>query len=367
MKKVLVIGDSSVNVFLQIPSSTDNVSIENNNRLMQFRLGSKTQLEKEVITVGGNALNVAVGLGRQGIDVDFYSIIGKDADGDRIMNFFSFSTVIPAPFSNGVNSSGIQDLDSGFRQNDNKINLKIERQEGLKTNVGYAINYNSERFLLIDTSTKNYEIPPSPSPVFGEGFGEAQWVFLSSIGSDYVNTFRTLIEHKNSSNCRLAYNPSSNELKNPVETYVKMIEISDILFVNKKEAIKIIEELLHCSIVSLLKTNSSIRVNPLEISENPSPEMQLLLQELYKLNSKIVIITDGIRGSFAFDGGKAYFEASSGEIPIEKTGAGDAYESGFLAQYLKTGDIQAAMRNGTENAASVIKFVGAVEGLQYKI
>lgn len=321
--KVFCVGDSSINVFLQIPKIADSVSLESEKRLMQFRLGSKTQLENEVVTVGGNALNVAVGLARQGIDVDFFSIIGGDSDGQRIIDFFD---------------SEIQNLKLKIQKEN--LKFKIEKLKGVKTNVGYVINFQSERFLLIDTSEKNYKLL-----IANDELTNNDWVFLSSVGPNYEEFFKELLALKKKVGFKLAYNPSSNELRNDVTTYIEMVKASDILFVNKKEMNKII-------------TNGKSPI----INEN----MNDLIRKLWEITMRLVVVTDGIRGSYVFDGNKNYFEPSCGEVAVEKTGAGDAYESGFLAEFLKTGNIQVAMRNGTENAASVIKYVGAVEGLQYK-
>lgn len=339
MPRVLCIGDSSINVFLQIPQSAENVTVDEVNRFMNFRLGSKTQLEKEVVTFGGNALNVTVGLARQGIEVDFCSLVGNDIDGERVVQFL---------FNEGAE----------LQQKTGKNLLRFDnvKQQNVKTNIGYVINFKSERFLLIDTSEKQYNLNfLNPLDLSSE------WIFLSSVGPSYESFFQELLVLKREKGFKLVYNPSSNELKKPVETYIEMIKASDILFVNKKEAGKI-------SAFPINSPNTSSTSSSSAVSSPVSDgEMQVLLQKLYDLNKGVVVITDGVRGSFAYDGKTAYFEVSSGTPAVEKTGAGDAYESGFLAEYLKTGDIQAAMKNGTANAGSVIKFIGATEGLQYKM
>ena len=163
MPRVLCIGDSSINVFLQIPAGAENVTVDDGERLMNFRLGSKTQLEKETVTFGGNALNVAVGLARQGIDVDFYSIIGQDSDGERINEFLYHES---------------QEILS--RGGENNFNFDKLLAQNVKTNIGYVINFNSERFLLIDTSIKNYNLHFT-----NYALQSSDWLFLSSIGPNY--------------------------------------------------------------------------------------------------------------------------------------------------------------------------------------
>lgn len=323
MPKVFCIGDSSVNVFLQIPKAAENTSVENEKRLMQFKLGSKTQLESEVVTVGGNAFNVAVGLNRQGIETELLSILGNDMDGDRILQFLD---------------EEVKRLK--LKGKSLSLKLKIEKKEDVKTNVGYVVSFQSERFLLIDTSPKSYRLSTTDYRL-----QTTDWLFLSSVGPNYEEFFKQVLELKSKIGFKLAYNPSSNELKNEVGTFIEMVKASDVLFANKKEGNKIIVPLFHCSIAE--KTEE-------------------LTRKLWEATHKLVVVTDGKRGSWVYDGEKIYYEAASDEEAVEKTGAGDAYESGFLAEFLKTGDIQAAMKNGTLNAGSVIKYVGAVEGLLYK-
>jgi ribokinase len=346
--KVFCIGDSSVNVFLQIPCETDSVSLEAKKRLMQFRLGSKTQLTGEVVTVGGNALNVAVGLARQGIQVDFMSQIGQDHDGERVMKFFTD-----------------EEQKGKLRIKNYELRIdKVEKKKEVKTNVGYVMEFQHERFILIDTSEKNYELR-----ITNYELNRDDWVFLSSVGLKYEKFFQEVLDLKKRIGFKLAYNPSSNELKNDVSTFVDVAKNSDVLFVNKKEMEKIISN-SKIQISNVIPAKAGILNN--NISDqvgnyNAKDDLNKEIQELWNFNRKIVVVTDGIRGSYVFDGARMHFESSSQEPAVEKTGAGDAFESGFLAAYLKTGDIQSAMKNGTENAASVIKFVGAVEGLQFKI
>ena len=51
---------------------------------------------------------------------------------------------------------------------------------------------------------------------------------------------------------------------------------------------------------------------------------------------------------------------------IERTGAGDAYSTGFLAGLLFGKDVTEAMRWGSANATSVIGKIGAQPGLLTK-
>jgi sugar/nucleoside kinase (ribokinase family) len=75
------------------------------------------------------------------------------------------------------------------------------------------------------------------------------------------------------------------------------------------------------------------------------------------------VITDGSKGSYVYDGQKFL---SCGIMPIEayeRTGAGDAFGTGFLAAIIKGKSLEEALLWGTANSASVISFVGPQKGL----
>jgi sugar/nucleoside kinase (ribokinase family) len=85
------------------------------------------------------------------------------------------------------------------------------------------------------------------------------------------------------------------------------------------------------------------------------------------LGAKNVVITDGDNGSFVQDENNRFYYLGSVKIEVvEKTGAGDAYTSGFLAAVLNGKPVEEAMRWGAQDSASVIQQIGAEAGLLTK-
>src|SRR3989344_4347742 len=76
-----------------------------------------------------------------------------------------------------------------------------------------------------------------------------------------------------------------------------------------------------------------------------------------------VDITDGGNGSYTYDGEKAYFLAIFPVKPVEKTGAGDSFATGFVAGLYHNQPAREAMRWGAANASSVILKIGPQDGL----
>ncbi len=78
------------------------------------------------------------------------------------------------------------------------------------------------------------------------------------------------------------------------------------------------------------------------------------------IKNKIVIITEGAKGSYSYEGGKVYHqEAIKPANIVDTTGAGDAYTAGFIAEYFKSKDIEKAMEKGARYASKILAKIGA--------
>jgi fructoselysine 6-kinase len=77
----------------------------------------------------------------------------------------------------------------------------------------------------------------------------------------------------------------------------------------------------------------------------------------------MVVVTDGKEGSFGYDGKKIYKQGIFPAEVVDMTGAGDGFAVGALAGLIHGKDLPEAMRWGAANGASVVKFIGAQEGL----
>ena len=75
---------------------------------------------------------------------------------------------------------------------------------------------------------------------------------------------------------------------------------------------------------------------------------------------KILVITDGENGSYAYFDGKVYYQrAEKVEKIIDTTGAGDAFTAGFIGEFIKTKDVERSMKAGSLYAAEILGRLGA--------
>jgi fructokinase len=150
--------------------------------------------------------------------------------------------------------------------------------------------------------------------------------------SDRIATLKSVDTPEN----LIALNLGAQDCEAGVTKMKPLLEYVDALFVNKHE-------------FSLLVNK---KADMLDLKENQLTNLDIDLDML--------IITDSKNGSFAYTKEKVYYEpAAKIKAIIDATGAGDAFTSAYLAQYKRTQNIQSSLQSGTENAARVLKKIGA--------
>ena len=81
------------------------------------------------------------------------------------------------------------------------------------------------------------------------------------------------------------------------------------------------------------------------------------------MGPKVVCVTYGMEGN-KVSYGKIIYSAKPHNIKaVERTGAGDAFASGFVSAFIKYGDVKKGIEYGTTNAESIIQSIGAKNGL----
>lgn len=302
---VLSLGPVRMDCFVQLPEDevTEVCSVDKKRCMIELGFGEKVSVKGMEFALGGNAGNNAVGLSR--LDLSS-AVVGAIGDG------WTDGQVAEILRKEGVDTK------------------YIEVKQGEK-GFGVVINYQGERTILSYWSQTKCSFPDDPEL-------SASWVYLTSMGDGYEEFYEKAVNFVKNSGARLAFNPGTRQIKAGFEHLKYAYEATEILFVNKEEAELILE-----------------RERGAEIKE--------LLTDLRKIGPKIAIITDGGQGTYTFDGEKYLHMPIVPAEVIERTGAGDAFGSGFLAAFIKGKNVDEALRWGTVNSASVLGYVGPQEGL----
>lgn len=305
---VVCVGNAKIDTFLTLHEASRSLRLIEETNELCIKFGEKITVDKAELLLGGNAANVSVGLSRLGLSATLVAEIGKDEFAQKIINTLN---------SENVDTS------------------HVLQTEGQQSSFSTIINFKNERTIFSEHVKRNHNF------VF-ENIA-TKWVYLTSLGNTWEDAYNKTVNFVNINKCCLAFNPGTLQIQAGLKNIENVLLATNILFVNKEEG----ETLLEYS--------------------HGQKSVEEIILNLQKLGPKIVVITDGENGSLAIGEEREILKEEIIETKVvEKTGAGDAYSSGFLAAFLYNKSLADAMDWGAKNSASVIGKVGAQAGLLYK-
>ncbi len=99
-----------------------------------------------------------------------------------------------------------------------------------------------------------------------------------------------------------------------------------------------------------------VSIGPYESAE------ELFSQIKNRIGESLLVLTQGAKGSWAWHQGRIMHQPAPKIEVIDSTGAGDAYQAGFMLEYLNSRDVSAAMALGTEWGMKACRKLGASLG-----
>lgn len=284
-------------------------------KLLAFEYGAKINIKETKTCFGGGASNAAVNFANLGFKVACLGKLGADERSLRILeNLKKFS----------VDCSGIV----------------IDKKE--QSGFSFVLSNKKDRIIFTYRGANDcFKIDIKDK----KNIQDSSWVYLASLPGDSFPSLKNIFSFKN----KIAWNPGLKQLSQDIKKISPFLKKTDILLLNKDEALELIKK------SSISKDLSDIFLN----------DCKNLIKLIKQLGPDKVILTDGILGSYFYDGDKIYHQkAIINKKNIDTTGIGDAFSSttvGFL--YKLSGDHVKAMSYGAKNASSVVTKIGAQNGL----
>jgi sugar/nucleoside kinase (ribokinase family) len=278
--------------------------------LIAFEYGSKIIPESTEFTYGGGGANSAVCFARLGLQVSAVVSVGAEGTGSLLVH--------------DLESVGV-DCDFVLRNR--------EYHTALSMIVGIP---GKDHTMFLYRGANNHLSVNDWRPF------KTKWFYLSSLTGNSADIIPELFAYASAHNICVAWNPGSEQLEGGYHDMKGFLEITDVLILNRDEAMKLV-----------LSKNNHLKVH----------DIKSLLQELGKETKGIVVVTDGGNGSYVFDHNKIYNQRAYKVDVIETTGSGDAYGATFVAVRFLGCSIEFSMKMAAYNAASVIQNVGAQKGL----
>ncbi|MEN9337818.1 MAG: hypothetical protein RIQ41_132 [Candidatus Parcubacteria bacterium] len=300
---IIAIGDTVMDVFIKL--SVGHIQETAQGPELCLPYATKTPYESATQVPGvGNSANAAVAASRLGLSSALITYVGKDEHGDQCLQHLT---------EEGVNP------------------VFIVQEEGTPTNYHYVLWHGNDRTILIkhsDFAEKLPDIAHTPS-----------WIYLSSLGATTEKYHAEITEYlKQHPEVKLAFQPGTFQLKIH-DQLLELYQHTQVFCVNKEEA--------------------------QEILQTDEHDMKTLLSKIHDLGPRIVIITDGPAGAYMRYENTYFTMPVYPDIapPLERTGAGDAFFSTFIAYLAKGYDPAYAITRAPINSMNVVQHIGAQEGL----
>ncbi|MEK7555427.1 MAG: carbohydrate kinase family protein [Patescibacteria group bacterium] len=290
-----------------------------------FALGGKIEIGKPILTTGGGAGNAAVTFSRQGLKTAALVKLGQDGVAEDILKEFRKEKIVPF----------------------------VVHEKNMATAYSVILLApGGERTILVyrgaSESLKIKEMHLSKM--------KTRWLYISP-GKISLETISGIFDYFSKQKTLIIFSPSKYLIEMGIKKLKPFLAKSKAVILNREEAAYL--------------TNSDYR------------DEKEIFKKLDKMVSGIAIMTDGPNGVLVSDGFNIYqagilsVKGGKEKVVADRTGAGDAFGSGFAAGLMhkkekcekglcQIDNIEYAIRLGSANAASVVEYIGAKEGILTK-
>lgn len=304
--KILAIGKTVQDVFLT--SDEFDPHTEGKQVYTHLPLGLKLEVEHVTFDTGGNAGNVATTFARQGLEVDYMWTLGSDPASETIMRVLD---------NEGVSTRLVVHND--------------HYQAGYST---ILIATNGERTIL---NHRGISTGPDGKDLDFEAIKEFDWMYPTSLANGGIALLEKLVTAAHDVGTKVMLNPAGPELAEP-DKLKTILEDVEILCVNKEE----MQKLVHGETLEELVRHGLNMVS-------------------------VVIVSDGPNGVCASDGKTIVTAGMYEDVKVvDRTGAGDAFASGFLSQWAVGKSLKDSIIFASANSTSVVTQIGAKTGILHK-
>ena len=271
--------------------------------------GDKIDLEDVVFATGGGATNAAVTFARQNFKTAAVCKIGDDVSGREV-----------------IANLQAEKVDASFVVPD------------AVSKTAYAIlilSTGGERTILVYRGASEEW---RPGDIDFEKL-QARWFYVSGLLP--LDVVEAVLDQAHQIGGKVAMNPSLAQIKMGWAGFGSVLKRLSVLIMNREEG----------AYLTGLSYKSEEKI----------------FSCLDEYVDGIVVLTDGSSGVWVSDGQAIYRAGIYKEKSIvDRTGAGDAFGSGFVASLMLSNNIERAIRLASANATSVVEYIGAKSGILTK-
>ncbi|MCB9361972.1 carbohydrate kinase family protein [Candidatus Woesearchaeota archaeon] len=304
MYDVITMGSATVDIFARTDSEMIKIiDAQNETNHVAFTTGTKHLIHDLIYSVGGGGTNTAAVFSKLGLKCAFLGKVGDDINGKLIMDRLKMRKIDTSLVAKGKGLSG--------------FSIVLDNME-------------KDRVILSHKGINDSLTPKDIKPF------KAKWLFSTSLMGTSYETLLSLTRKLKKQGVKIAVNPSLYMTKLGIAHLRPLLERTDLLIFNRKEA----------------ETLTGLK------------EIDSIFAILHQHGPSTILITQGKQGVYASDGKNCLHMSSRKVEAVDTTGAGDTFAATYLGAFIKGKDMETALRLGLENSCALIQEIGAKNGLQ---
>jgi ribokinase len=283
-------------------AETDRKFVKKNK--YSFPVGAKLLIKDLHFGVGGGATNTAVCFSRLGLKTGCICKLGRGENSRRIVNLLK----------------------------EEKIDTSMISRENSRTGYSVILDAKGKDRTVLAFKGSNDDLQIRD---VRHEYINTEWFYFSSMMGKSYETQKHLAEYASTHGIKIAYNASKYLTEKGLSYLKPIISKSDILVLNYEEAKDLAKK----------------------------KDIKQMLKLLYKEGPRYVVITNGPKPTFAYDGEMIYCIKPHKVKVLETTGAGDAFAASFVAGIIKTNDMEFSLQLALANSEAVLTHYGAKNDL----
>jgi len=279
-------------------------------KALGISLGSKVHVDELNFYIGGGAVNTALTFARQGLKIAAFTVVGEDPGGQEVQRVLK---------EEGVSRELVH----------------IDKKDHTSYSIVLTAGKSGRSILRYDGAVWHF-------PEISKRLGQTKWLYINHLGVECVKLLPQIFKLVKAKKLKVAWNPGSTQIEKAAIAIRPYLPLVDVFLVNQEEAAL-------CTGISYQKRDK-------------------IFDKLDAWVRGVVVMTRGPAGVEVSDGTTKW---SAGVLPlrnvIDRTGAGDAFGSAFVASLIqKPDDVEQAIQSASANATSVLTEYGATNGLLKK-
>lgn len=306
MSRIVALGPARQDLYLIDRDDFLGVELDGQSIFSKISIGGHINIDKAQYSIGGQAANAAVTFARYGHETIFMGELARDVAGAAIIDCFND-----------------ENIDSSYTAITRSTTGCAVVLVDAKTHQHTTLHYDG-------ASTKSSALDPADLDNI-----QPDWLYATTLGGQ-MEKLLEFFEHAHEIGAKVMFNPGPAEFAEK-QKLIGLLDEVDVLVVNKSEAAQLVPGVVLAELLSHLANYC-----------------------------KTVLITDGIMGAIATNGQESYRLGiyEQGQFR-DATGAGDAFGSGFLAEFAEHNNFEQALQYASANAAKVTQAYGAQAGILY--